>query len=76
MIGYNLNLIKLSSACAKTFDSNELRLDIIWSIVITSSSFIVYFEQVYYEILFSLKYLNFLYQLLITRFYKDSFMEM
>ena len=62
--------------CKKNFDINEQRLDIIWSSVITPRSFIVYFEQVYYEIFFSLKYLNFLYQLLITRFYKDSLMEM
>ena len=32
-------------------------LDIIWSSATTPSSFIIHFEQVDYEILFSLKYL-------------------
>ena len=45
-----------SNDCERRF-FNASSLDIIWSSLTALSSFIIYFEEVHYEIFFSLKYL-------------------
>ena len=62
MINYDLNVVKrmqkncINNDCERRL-FNVHSLGIIWSSLLTPSSFILYFEQVYYEIFFSLKYL-------------------
>ena len=65
-----------SNDCERRF-FNASSLDIIWSSLTALSSFIIYFEEVHYEIFFSLKYLFHLFVPgLITLFCKNNFMEM
>ena len=85
IINYNLNLIKLYLACAKQIAAvvtvNNVcstlthRLYLIQSY--NSNSLLLYFEKVYYEIFFSLKYLFHFFELVVDNtLYENNVMEM